>query len=99
MGPKTQRRRLFVALLSAGLALSVVADPAAGAQAGTVAPADRPPPGRPLVMTEHGPVLGVTTPEVQQFLGIPYAAPPVGPRRWRPPAPPAPWATPRDASQ
>src|SRR5689334_12914372 len=32
------------------------------------------------------------------FLGIPYARPPVGPLRWREPAPVEPWAGIRDAT-
>ncbi|MGN9837678.1 carboxylesterase/lipase family protein [Nonomuraea sp. H19] len=33
------------------------------------------------------------------FHGIPYAAPPIGERRWRPPAPVAPWPQIRDATE
>lgn len=36
---------------------------------------------------------------VHRFLGIPYAAPPVGPLRWRAPEPPAGWEGVRDAGQ
>lgn len=35
---------------------------------------------------------------IAAFKGIPYAAPPIGPLRWRPPQPPGPWSGVRDSS-
>src|SRR5213079_777610 len=53
---------------------------------------------RPEVVTTEGVVQGQTDAQgVDSFLGIPYATPPVGPARWREPAPPAAHA-PLDAS-
>ena len=46
-----------------------------------------------LVDTQHGPVAGT---DALAFKGIPYAAPPVGPNRFRPPVAPKPWTAPRD---
>ena len=40
---------------------------------------------RPIALTESGVVIGSRTDGVNEFLGIPYAAPPVGVRRWKPP--------------
>src|ERR1700758_4724805 len=55
---------------------------------------------KPLVFPFSGPVRGsVTSAGVREFLGIPYAAPPVGNLRWRPPVPYAPWFAPLEATQ
>jgi para-nitrobenzyl esterase len=48
--------------------------------------------------TESGPVQGITFRGVTEFRGIPFAAPPVGPLRWHPPAPPIAWSGTRDGS-
>jgi para-nitrobenzyl esterase len=44
---------------------------------------------RPTVQTTNGPVRGLVVNGVNTFLGMPYAAPPVGDLRWKPPEPPA----------
>lgn len=45
----------------------------------------------PRVSIETGEVAGKASGDVEAFLGIPYAAPPVGPLRWRPTQPAARW--------
>jgi para-nitrobenzyl esterase len=45
-----------------------------------------------LIATEQGFVRGSETQSVDKFLGIPYAAPPVGVLRWKPPQPHASWS-------
>src|SRR6185503_8732365 len=44
-----------------------------------------------LIHLADGDVQGTVNEQTRQFLGIPFAAPPVGALRWRPPQPPAPW--------
>src|SRR5690625_2674081 len=44
-----------------------------------------------VVMTDNGRVAGKVTPAMRKYLGIPYAAPPVGDLRWKPPQPAQPW--------
>ncbi len=53
------------------------------------------------VKTEQGKVHGKTINDgkVKAFLGLPYAAPPVGDLRWKAPEPPAKWKGERDATR
>jgi para-nitrobenzyl esterase len=53
------------------------------------------------VKTEQGKVHGKTINDgkVKAFLGLPYAAPPVGDMRWKAPAAPSKWTGKRDASK
>ena len=44
-----------------------------------------------IVATRAGEIRGVTSSGITSFKGIAYAAPPIGPLRWRPPQPPLPW--------
>jgi para-nitrobenzyl esterase len=51
----------------------------------------------PQVKTESGVIEGKEVGILRAFLGIPYAAPPVGELRWKPPVPPAKWTGVRKA--
>jgi para-nitrobenzyl esterase len=52
----------------------------------------------PVVATDSGEVRGIEGFATQAFLGIPFAAPPVGERRWEAPAPVRRWSGVRDAT-
>ncbi|HEY2577748.1 MAG TPA: carboxylesterase family protein [Streptosporangiaceae bacterium] len=86
------RARLSAAVAVVG---AVVAGGTAGASAAAVGHHS---PGQGLVAaTADGAVRGMTAGTADEFLGIPYAAPPVGPLRWRAPQPAARWHGVRDA--
>jgi para-nitrobenzyl esterase len=51
------------------------------------------------VSLSDGQIRGKSAGGIDEYLGIPYAAPPLGPLRWRPPQPPAPWHGIRMATQ
>jgi para-nitrobenzyl esterase len=53
----------------------------------------------PVVETRSGRIQGLAEPGVDAFRGIPFAAPPVGALRFRPPQPPEAWAGVRDATR
>ncbi len=54
--------------------------------------------GGPIVHIKGGAVQGVAVSSGYAFRGLPYAAPPTGDLRWRPPQRPASWHGVRDAS-
>jgi len=91
-GRLIQARARSVAVLLAALALCGAGcgddgddDAAAQIQQGTI------------ISLGDGRVQGDIDGGTRRFLGIPFAAPPVGDLRWRPPAPPIPWQGVREA--
>ena len=92
--PAPRRARLAAACCAALAALTLTAAGATAARAGAAADDSA-----SVVNTNDGAVRGTTAGTVNEFLGIPYAAPPVGDLRWRPPAAAASWRGVRDASQ
>lgn len=56
-------------------------------------------PIEPIVRTTLGPVRGTARDGAFLFAGLPYAAPPIGERRWKATMPATPWRGIRDATQ
>jgi para-nitrobenzyl esterase len=52
----------------------------------------------PVVSTTYGPIQGFVQSGINNFLGVPYAAPPLGALRWKPPTPPAAWTATRQTT-
>ena len=93
MIPSLKSRLTKAALVAACLVSACLAS-AAG-------PAPRSPqtgPVLPTVSAPAGAVRGRTDGDIHVFKGIPYAAPPTGQYRWRPPMPAPPWSGVRDAA-
>jgi para-nitrobenzyl esterase len=80
------KRRLLSAALAGLTGVALVTLPAQPSSAATKATASP-----PVVQTDNGAVQGVRLDRVDSFLGIPYAAPPVGSLRWAAPQPAAAW--------
>ena len=67
-------------LLLCGIAAVVSAVPSGSGSSGPASP-------KLVVSTSTGPLRGFVERSSRKWLGIPYAEPPTGDRRWRPPVP------------
>ena len=66
-----------------------------GVMAAAAAATEKP---APSITVEAGTLAGSVEGGVESWKGIPYAAPPIGPLRWRAPQPAAPWSGVRQAT-
>ena len=87
--PRSIARRALLAAIVMGCGLSTVAS-AGPALAGTRPSA--------VVVTDKGALRGTVSQDGRAFRQIPFAAPPIGDLRWRPPQPAAAWTGVRDAT-
>jgi para-nitrobenzyl esterase len=91
--------RVFTRVAVAGVTLGALVGVAPAVSAGTHDGQAGAGGKGPIAVTANGVVRGLANGAVDEFLGIPYAAPPVGPLRWQPPQPAASWIGVRDATQ
>src|SRR5580704_10574895 len=95
MPMKRTRMRTWVAVAGVILGSLVAAAPAMSARS----VGGRAGGSGPVVRSSDGAVRGLANGAIDEFLGIPYAAPPVGALRWRSPQPAARWFGVRNATQ
>jgi para-nitrobenzyl esterase len=94
----TARRRFGIALVTAGvLAAGLAACGSNGVAARSAGSSQHQPIGL-VVAIANGAVKGKAVAATDEWLGIPYAAPPVGKLRWKAPQAAAPWKGVRDAT-
>jgi para-nitrobenzyl esterase len=88
------RTRIRIAAVACLAAATLAGCAAAASTASTSQGSGR----APIVRTADGSVRGKTAGATAEYLGIPYAAPPVGALRWHPPHPVVPWHGTRQAT-
>lgn len=92
---KRSRSPVSSTVLALALTLTALMTPPTAAPAAQAASL----PTRPLVITGQGRLAGQAHDRAEEFLGVPYATPPLGDLRFRPPRQAARWSGTRDATR
>ncbi|MEO7592748.1 MAG: carboxylesterase family protein, partial [Byssovorax sp.] len=96
----SRHHAIFLGLLIAGCSSSETTSTSTSTGTGTGGSGGEGggPKGSLLVKTDKGTVEGALDGSTRAFLGIPFAAPPTGARRWKPPSPHEAWTETRKAT-